>query len=112
MMNSTFSSAESTGMRVVGLEHEADLVQPQFGKRRLGELGDLHAVYHHGAAVGPVQAADQMQERGLPEPDGPAKLTHSPGMQFEIHAAQSKYGHCLAGVGSAYAAALHYSFRH
>ena len=49
----------------MGLKDEADLPVADFGQLQLVELAEVLAVEQHRAARGPVQRADDLQQRAL-----------------------------------------------
>jgi hypothetical protein len=57
--------------QVVELEDESDVAGPPPGQLTVGELGDVLAVDDDRSRRRPVDPCDQVEERALPEPDGP-----------------------------------------
>ena len=74
--------------QVEALEDEADAVEPQIGERPLRELRGVLAVHLHRAAGRGVDAADQVEQRGLARARRPGDGEELAAVHVERHAAQ------------------------
>jgi hypothetical protein len=66
------------GQDVEGLEDETQLVPPPAGQRRFVEPAKVFAIEHDIALIGPVEAGDEVEQRGFAHPDSPTMATYSP----------------------------------
>jgi hypothetical protein len=71
---------------VEGLEHEADRVPPQPGQTLLAHPVDALPGQVQFAGQGPVQAAEQVQQRRLPATAGPHHRQRLPGGHIQVDA--------------------------
>jgi hypothetical protein len=77
-----------TAEQVESLEDEPDLLVANGSQVVLRELGDVSAVELVDAAARPIQAADDVHERGLAGAGGPGDGDELAGLDREGHAAQ------------------------
>src|SRR5438105_8240279 len=77
--------------QVVGLEHEADVLVADPGQLIVGELSDVLAREHIGAAVGHVEAAEHVHERRLSRARRAHDRDELRGADVEVHAAERIY---------------------
>src|SRR5256886_14052251 len=74
--------------QVVGLKNEADVLVADRGELIVGQLSDVLAREHVGAAVGDVQAAENVHERRLSRPRRSHDRDELRGPDIQIHPTQ------------------------
>src|ERR671915_370367 len=70
------------------LKDEADRAVAQLGQLAVGQLGDVATVDQHRPRCRPVEAAEQVHERGLARPGGPYDRDELPRGDAHAYAAQ------------------------
>ena len=68
------------------LEDEAEVAVAEVGQGLLGEAGRVDAVNTYGTAVGAVERADNLQQRGLAGTAGPDDADHLAAVDVEVNA--------------------------
>ena len=72
------------------LKHQAEPVAPQRGAAGIGQLGHQRVVEPDLAAVGGIEAGDQMQQRALAAAGFAGQRDALAGCDVEVHAAQHR----------------------
>ena len=60
------------------LEDEAECAEAEAAERAVAERGEVTALEETAPSVAPVEPAEQLQQRRLPDPLGPTSATNSP----------------------------------
>ena len=76
--------ARQRGKQIKSLEHEANLVPPQFRARGIAHFGEVVSVHKNVAARSLRESADHIKQRDFPHPDGPITATDSPGATWKL----------------------------
>src|SRR5579862_4470150 len=73
---------------IVELKHEADMPGPPFGQGLTGQFVEALAAHRQFAARRPVEAANQVQQRGLARPGWSHQRKELTGRDLQIHAVE------------------------
>ena len=86
------------GQQVVGLEDKADLPVADAGQLVLAQVAHVLSVQHVGAAGGPVQAAQDVHQRGLARARGAHDGQELAPFHSQVHPPQRVDGHVTHAV--------------
>src|SRR5579863_7026204 len=79
---------------VIVLKHESNPMKPEFGQRIVGQAPDIRVLDLHGAGVGPQDAGDDAQHRGLAAAGGPDDIENLAKTGLEAHIAHRVGARC------------------